>query len=61
MLQSTIAFDILWVGLAVFTPVFRIPLTPSLLCSGLVFLIIRISLQLEALPPSVTLALAARR
>lgn len=60
ILQSSISLDILWVGLTVFTRVVRIPLTPSLLCPGLVFLIIGIGLQLEVLPLSATLALATR-
>ncbi|OGT10787.1 MAG: hypothetical protein A3J49_09780 [Gallionellales bacterium RIFCSPHIGHO2_02_FULL_57_16] len=58
MLQSSITFDILWVGLAVFTRVVWIALTPSLLRPSLVILVVGISLQLEALPLSSPLALA---
>ncbi|MEI7457089.1 MAG: hypothetical protein WCK93_10245 [Nitrosomonadales bacterium] len=60
-LLITIAFDILWVGISVLATVVWIALTPSLLSTRLVVLVVGVGLQLEALPLTFTLALATGR
>jgi hypothetical protein len=60
-LAYAIAFDILWVGCAVFAPVVLIALSPSLLGPSLVVLVVGISLKLETLPLPSARALAFRR
>lgn len=58
LLQDAIAFDILWVRLAVFAPVVRIALAPCLLSPHLVVLVVWVGLQFALLPLPSALTLA---
>lgn len=60
-LLGAIALGILWMCFAVFAPVVGIAIAPGLLRARLIVLIVRISLPLEVLPFSASLALASAR